>query len=183
MLTPKMHAEDKTGPLAWQITYPQPAPLGGGCVLAIGNFDGVHAGHRSLLGMAEEQANRRGLPLVVLTFEPHPRSVLFPQTPLRRLSTPQQKAGLLAGAGAQGVAVLPFTAGVAGWSAGYFLDEVVTGWLKAACVCVGENFRFGHKASGDIKTLQADGRFAVQVATLLCDAGGVISSRRLREET
>lgn len=167
--------------MVWCVPFPQDVKLESGCVLAIGNFDGVHAGHRALLDLAGAEAQARGVPLVVLTFEPHPRSVLFPHLELKRLTAPEEKVALLGEAGAAGVAVLSFNLEVAGWSPQRFLDEVVVGWLGAVCVCVGENFRFGHKAAGDVETLRADGRFGVRVAELLRDEGGVVSSRRLRE--
>jgi riboflavin kinase/FMN adenylyltransferase len=162
------------------VTFPQPLDLPDGCVAAIGNFDGVHAGHRSLLALARAEAGARGLPLAALTFEPHPRSVLMPEAPLKRLTELPDKARLLAEAGADVVAVLPFDATVAGWLATRFMDDILADWLHAKAVAVGENFRFGYKAQGDQLTLRADGRFGVVVAPLLADAGGVVSSRRLR---
>ena len=162
--------------------FPEPLPLPDGCVAAVGNFDGVHAGHRALLALAAAEARRLGLPLVALTFEPHPRAVLMPDKPLRRLTELPDKARLLVGSGVDMVAVLPFDATVAGWLPTRFMDEVLTGWMKARAVAVGGNFRFGHKARGDVLTLRADGRFEVVVAELVRDAGGVVSSTRLRGE-
>jgi riboflavin kinase / FMN adenylyltransferase len=152
------------------------------CVVAIGNFDGVHAGHRELLGMARNVADQKGLPLVVLTFEPHPRAVLFPDRPLKRLTTLEEKAALLGEEGVEALVVLAFDKEVAGWSPALFIETVLVKGLQAAVVVVGENFRFGHKAAGDIETLFDEERFDVLVAGLVEDEGGVVSSSRLREQ-
>lgn len=168
--------------MVWISRFEESLPFEGGCVLAVGNFDGVHAGHRTVLTAAREEADRRGVPCVALTFEPHPRSVLFPQVPLHRLTEVDEKVRLLGKAGADGVAIVSFDLEVAGWSAQAFIDRVLVGWLAAQAVCVGENFRFGHRAAGDVDMLKADGRFAVRALALLTDEGGVISSRRLRAE-
>lgn len=152
------------------------------CVVAIGNFDGVHAGHREVLRVAGQKAADLGLPVAVLTFEPHPRSVLFPHVPLKRLTDLPEKARLLAENGAAAVTVMGFDMDLAGWSPQRFVDEALIGWLGAKAVVVGENFRYGHKAAGDVARLAADGRFEVVAVPLVSDAGGVVSSRRLREE-
>lgn len=168
--------------MGWRVAFDEKVPFEGGCVVAIGNFDGVHLGHRAVLAAAREEADRLGVPCVALTFEPHPRTVLFPQVPLHRLTEVDEKVHLLGEAGADGVAIVAFDLGVAGWSAQHFMDEVLVGWLGAKGVCVGENFRFGHRAVGDVALLRADGRFTVRALELLRDEGGVISSRRLRGE-
>ena len=165
---------------AWLVHYPDSIPLTEGCVVAVGNFDGVHAGHRSLLAVAKAEAHGLGLKLVVLTFEPHPRSVLRPEVTLKRLSTPEEKVGLLSEAGVDGVAVLPFTPEVAGWTPQAFVDDVLVGWLGAKVVCVGENFRFGHKAKGDVALLTSQQKFTTRAVPLLADEAGVVSSSRLR---
>ncbi len=162
-------------------TYPIPSPRTP-AVVAIGNFDGVHAGHRHLLELAKHDADERQLPLVVLTFEPHPRSVLFPDRPLHRLTDLPTKAQRLYDAGVNVVAVIPFDTTVAAWSPQHFVDEALVRWLQAQHVVVGANFRYGHKATGDIVALQTDGHFSVRVVELLADDGGVVSSRRLRGE-
>ncbi len=149
-------------------------------MLAIGNFDGVHAGHRHLLGLAHAEALARGLPLVVLTFEPHPRSVLRPDVPLKRLTDLDGKVDLLGLAGVDGVAVLGFTPEVAGWAPEAFVRDIVVEWLGARVVCVGANFKFGKKAAGDVAMLAADARFETRAADLLADADGIVSSSRLR---
>lgn len=166
--------------MVWCECYPQTVPLKGGCVVAIGNFDGVHEGHRHLLALARAEAQWRHLPLVVLTFEPHPRSVLRPEVPLKRLTTLEEKVERLACAGVDGVAVLGFTPEVAGWSPQRFMEDVLVGWLGARGVCVGENFRFGAKAAGDVATLKAQMHFTTLAVPLLTDEAGVVSSSRLR---
>ncbi|RYG59384.1 MAG: hypothetical protein EON60_10600 [Alphaproteobacteria bacterium] len=166
--------------MAWLMTYPERLPLDGGCVVAIGNFDGVHAGHRSLLAVAEAEAHAQGVPLVVLTFEPHPRSILRPEMPLKRLTTLDEKLALLEGAGVDGVAVLGFTPDVAAWTPEAFVQDILQDWLGAKVVCVGENFRFGRKAAGDVTLLAAQPKFTTRAVTLLKDDGGVVSSSRLR---
>ncbi len=166
--------------MVWLMTYPDALPLDRGCVVAIGNFDGVHAGHRHLLAVAKAEAAMLQLPLVVLTFEPHPRSVVRPDVPLKRLTTLHEKVDLLAGAGVDGVAVLGFTPEVAGWTPDMFVEDVLVGWLRARVVCVGENFRFGRKAAGDVATLGAETRFTTRVLSLFEDEDGVVSSSRLR---
>ncbi|MCP5405514.1 MAG: adenylyltransferase/cytidyltransferase family protein [Pseudomonadaceae bacterium] len=169
----------EAGVIEFPDTVPQAAE---GAVVAIGNFDGVHAGHKHLLAQARAKAEALGLPLVVLTFEPHPRSVLFPDVPLHRLSTADEKLALLKAAGADAVAVVPFDLTVATWTPDDFVQRVLVDWLRARAVVVGANFRYGHKAAGDTASLAADGRFEVVVVDLLEDDGGVISSRRLRGE-
>jgi len=166
--------------MVWCVCYPEVLPVTGGCVAAVGNFDGVHEGHRHLLALAQAEAAFRALPLVVLTFEPHPRSVLRPEVPLKRLTSLEQKVDLLGEAGVEGVAVMPFTRELAGWSPQRFMDEVLVGWLGAKGVCVGENFRFGARAAGDVATLQAQDHFTTLAVPLLTDAVGVVSSSRLR---
>lgn len=147
---------------------------------AIGNFDGVHAGHREVLRVAGEKAEALAVPAVALTFEPHPRSVLFPDVPLKRLTGPEDKARLLAEAGADGVAVMAFDMDLAGWSPERFVDEALVGWLNVQAVVVGANFRYGRKAAGGVENLKADTRFETLVVPLVEDEGGVVSSRRLR---
>lgn len=174
-----MHPIDEL--MTWTVDYRNPLPLlGGGCVATIGNFDGVHDGHRSLLTIAKAEAAARKLPLVVLTFEPHPRSVLFPHQTLKRLTELDVKVSLLGKEGADGVAVVPFTLDVAGWTAQQFVDDVLVDWLGAEVVCVGENFRFGHKAAGDVALLKAQTRFTTTAVPLHKDEAGVVSSSRLR---
>jgi riboflavin kinase/FMN adenylyltransferase len=159
------------------IIYPAPSPYAKPTV-AIGNFDGVHAGHQALLQAAREL----GRPVVALTFEPHPRSVLMPGKEFARLMTAGEKV-LSLKALVDDVAVLPFDASVAGWSPEDFMQRVLVEWLGAARVVVGENFRFGHKASGDAQTLKANPAFVTTIIPLVRDDGGVVfSSSRLREK-
>jgi riboflavin kinase/FMN adenylyltransferase len=168
--------------MTWVRFFPEILALpAGGAVVSIGNFDGVHAGHRSLLQLARQDAARRGLPMLVLTFEPHPRSVLQPHVPLHRLTDLETKVKLLGEAEAEGVAVFPFTQETASWSPEKFVQDVLVDWLNAKAVCVGENFNFGYKAAGNATLMQTMGLFDVHVATLLRDEEGeVISSRRMR---
>ena len=169
--------------MAWLRYYPEKIVQNraGRAILCVGNFDGVHAGHRALLSKAHEIAKEHGgAPVVVLTFLPHPRMVLRPDLPFKQLMSLEEKCLALGEAGADGVAVLPFTPEVAGWSPERFVAEILRGWLDAGAVVVGENFRFGAGAAGSAATLE-DAGLSVFVLDLVRDASGrVISSSALR---
>jgi riboflavin kinase / FMN adenylyltransferase len=138
--------------------------------VAVGTFDGVHLGHREVIADAD----------TVLTFDPHPVSVVAPQHTPKLLTTPARKAELIASLGVQEMVVIPFDAGFAKRSAQEFIDDVLVGALGARSVAIGENFRFGHKAQGDPQLLQADGRFATSVHALLEVDGEIVSSSHIR---
>src|SRR5690606_28336140 len=118
-------------------------------VVTIGNFDGVHLGHRHVLGRAREEAASRGVPVVAVTFDPHPMQVLLPERAPARLTTIERRAELLAEAGADEVLVLPFTKELSAWAPEEFVRRVLVEALHASDVVVGENFRFGAKAAGN----------------------------------
>ncbi len=149
-------------------------------VVAIGNFDGVHDGHKALLAVARKAASLRRLPLWVLTFDPHPRTILAPDKPLNLLMTTAEKIEALRDAGVDEVAVVGFTPTLAAWTPERFIHDVLVAGLRARVVVVGENFRFGHAAAGDVALLHAQGDFATAAVPLLRDAHGVVSSSRLR---
>ena len=160
----------------------------GSTVVTIGNFDGVHRGHQAVLARAGELADQLGgLPVVALTFDPHPMRGLRPDHAPDALSTAAERAELLGAAGADAVLVLPFDRDVASWSPQDFIDRVLVGALHAKAVMVGENFRFGHKAAGHVDTLTEAGRtagFTVEGLALAGDAGpehGAWSSTYIRE--
>ena len=138
--------------------------------VAVGTFDGVHLGHREVIAGAD----------TVLTFDPHPVSVVAPQHTPKLLTTPARKAELIASLGVQELVVIPFDADFAKRSAQEFIDDVLVGALGARSVAIGENFRFGHKAQGDPQLLQADGRFATSVHALLEVDGEIVSSSHIR---
>ncbi|MEJ7795706.1 MAG: bifunctional riboflavin kinase/FAD synthetase [Nocardioides sp.] len=126
-------------------------------VVVIGNFDGVHLGHRSVIGRARELADAGGHVLVAVTFDPHPMSVLRPEHAPSALSTLDTRAELLAEAGVDHVFALPFSREIAAWSPEEFVDRVLVAGLRAAAVVVGANFRFGSRAAGDLATLRESG--------------------------
>jgi riboflavin kinase/FMN adenylyltransferase len=138
--------------------------------VAVGTFDGVHLGHREVIADAD----------TVLTFDPHPVSIVAPQHTPKLLTTPARKAELIASLGVQEMVVIPFDADFAKRSAQEFIDDVLIDALGARSVAIGENFRFGHKAHGDPQLLQADGRFATSVHALLEVDGEIVSSSHIR---
>lgn len=135
-------------------------------VVVIGNFDGVHPGHQAVL--AEARSREPGLPLVVVTFWPHPVSVLRPEVGPMLLTSLEERIELLTRAGADRVEVVTFTKEFASWPPERFVAEVIVP-LNPARVVVGANFRFGHRASGDVALLSelAAGRFVVEGITLI----------------
>lgn len=122
------------------------------CAVVIGVFDGVHRGHRALIRTAQTVAARSDLRSVVLTFEPNPAELVRPQPPAR-LSTMQQRLELLASLGVDATLVLPFDVDMSHQSPLHFYEEVLRDALGARAVVVGENFRFGYRASGDVAML------------------------------
>ena len=138
--------------------------------VAVGTFDGVHRGHRAVIEGAD----------TVLTFEPHPVSVISPGNEPKLLTTLQRKAELVATLGVRELVVIPFDREFASRSAQEFIDDVLAGRLGATHVSVGENFHFGNRAQGDAGLLRADPRFETRVAPLLEVDGEIVSSSHIR---
>lgn len=155
-----------------------------GCVVAIGNFDGVHRGHQAVLDVALKQAAADGVPAVVLTFEPHPRTVFKPEHPVFRLTPAPLKAELAGLMGFAAVVELPFTIDFAQQSAETFVDKVLVEALDISRVVTGFNFHFGRARQGSPEFLkQAGGRlgFAVSVVEPFEDESAeLVSSSRIR---
>ena len=122
-------------------------------MVALGNFDGVHLGHQAVLARAAEEAGRRGGRVVAATFWPHPRSVIGRGEPPGLLTTLEARREELLRAGAEEVRVVPFDEALSKKSPEEFVRDVLVGELGAAAVVVGENFRFGYKAAGDVGDL------------------------------
>lgn len=142
----------------WRSLDEVPGDLGR-TVVVIGNFDGVHLGHRRVLARAHEIAGELGgLPVVAVTFDPHPMAVLRPEHAPTTLTTMEVRADLLGEAGADGVLAVPFDRSIAAWSPEEFVQRVVVDALHARAVVVGANFRFGSRAAGDVATLAEAGR-------------------------
>lgn len=140
----------------WRSLDDVPADLGR-TVIVIGNFDGVHLGHRSVLARARQDADAGGLPLVAVTFDPHPMAVLRPEHAPTTLTTVEVRADLLAETGVDAMLAMPFDREVAAWTPEEFIQRVLVDGLHASVVVVGANFRFGNKAAGDLATLREAG--------------------------
>jgi riboflavin kinase/FMN adenylyltransferase len=163
---------------------PLPQSLKGG-VIAIGNFDGVHRGHRAVLDRALELARSRNVPALVLTFEPHPRSVFKPDTPVFRLTPASLKARLLEAAGFQSVIEYPFDRDFSQRTAEEFVRSILTDWLGASAVVTGFDFHFGKGREGGPAFLIEAGKrhgFDVTLVDAFRDENtDVVSSSRIRE--
>jgi riboflavin kinase/FMN adenylyltransferase len=154
-----------------------------GSVVAIGAFDGVHVGHRALLGQLRARADALGLPAVVVSFEPLPRQH-FARAPLLRLTPFRERAERIRDAGIEHLLSLRFDNALAQTSAEGFIEQVLVRRLRAQEVWVGPGFRFGHGRTGDLDLLQATGSQhgfqAREIAALTAD-GERVSSSRIRE--
>ena len=163
---------------------PLPDNLKGG-VVAIGNFDGVHRGHRAVLDRALELARARGIPVLALTFEPHPRTVFRPDKPVFRLTPGPARARLLAAEGFQSVIEYPFDREFAQRSAEDFVKSVLVDWLGASAVVTGFDFHFGKGREGGPAFLMEAGHrhgFDVTLVDAFRDESAeVVSSSRIRE--
>jgi riboflavin kinase/FMN adenylyltransferase len=154
-----------------------------GCVLAIGNFDGVHEGHRALIRQAAEIAAAAQAPLGVITFEPHPRQFFQPVAEPFRLSLLPMKQRLLQDLGVDHVFALPFNHELSQMTAEEFISNILVRDLKARHVVVGENFSFGKGRSGTVKTLAVAGdKFKLTVVkSIQSPKGQIYSSSSIRE--
>lgn len=152
--------------------------------VTIGRFDGVHRGHRHLIGLTVESARRQGLRGLAITFEPHPEQVLRPEQAPPRLSAPATKAALLAATGLDVVAVLPFTLEFSRQLPEEFVDRLVA-TVQPRELWVGEDFAFGYRRSGTperLAELGATRGFVVhRVARIQRDGGATISSTAIRQ--
>jgi riboflavin kinase/FMN adenylyltransferase len=127
----------------------------GRTVVTIGNFDGVHLGHKHVVSHARGVAERLGLEHVVaVTFDPHPIAVLRPEHAPPTLTDIDERVALLEAAGVDDVLVIPFDREIADWGPERFVEEVLVDALHAGAVVVGANFRFGKRAAGDVTTLR-----------------------------
>ena len=138
--------------------------------VAVGEFDGVHLGHREVIRGSD----------TVLTFEPHPLQVVRPEAAPRLLTSLDTKAELVASLGVEELVVIPFDKEFASQSPQSFIDDVLVARLQAEQVAVGENFRFGHRAEGDAGLLASDGRFATRIVPLVEIDGEIVSSSHIR---
>jgi riboflavin kinase/FMN adenylyltransferase len=138
--------------------------------LAVGEFDGVHVGHREVIDGAD----------TVLTFEPHPRAVVAPESAPKLLTSLDEKIDLIASLGVDELVIIPFDGSFAAQSPQEFIDRVLVERLDAQRVSVGENFRFGHRAQGDPALLASQTAFETRVVELVELDGAIVSSSHIR---
>lgn len=156
----------------------------GPSALTIGNFDGVHDGHRELMRRTARLACEGGFKPSVLTFNPHPAKIVAPSRAPRLITSFERRAELMAEAGIAQILILPFTAAVAQWSPEDFVERLLVAKLGAKVVVVGEDFHFGHKQAGDRSTLERLGAlhgFRVELVAPISVRGERASSSLIRE--
>ncbi|MBU3707144.1 MAG: bifunctional riboflavin kinase/FAD synthetase, partial [Mycobacterium sp.] len=144
----------------------------GRCVLTIGVFDGVHRGHQELIGRAVKSGRARGVPTVLMTFDPHPMEVVFPGNHPAQLTTLTRRAELAEELGIDVFLVMPFTADFMKLTPERYIHELLVERLHVLDVVVGENFTFGKKAAGNVSTLRKAGNrfgFAVEAVSLVAE--------------
>ena len=166
-----------------QVTHGNVQPGGGPMGLTIGNFDGVHRGHRAMLKRLVEKTRELRLPCSVLTFEPHPREFFSPLTAPTRLSRLREKLELIAEAGVQRTHVLRFGAQLAALAADRFVEDVLVRGLGVRWLLVGRDFRFGARRIGDfamLRSASSSGGFEVEAMGDVLEAGQRISSSSVR---
>ncbi|HZV08643.1 MAG TPA: riboflavin kinase, partial [Novosphingobium sp.] len=155
-----------------------------GAIFALGNFDGFHLGHQAVVGEALAWARAEGRPAIVATFDPHPVSVFVPDAPPFRLTTLDQREELFGAAGADAMLVFHFDAAMAATPADGWVADILGRQLGAAGVVTGEDFTFGKGRGGNVGLLAEMGAahgIGARAVGPVRDAGGVISSSRIRE--
>ncbi len=158
--------------------------LPNGSAVTIGNFDGVHLAHQRLLSCIVETARAPGAAAIALTFEPHPACVLAPKRAPKMLTPLATKAKWIKQEGVDVLVVLPFTKELSRMPPAAFVHEIVAGRLRARTLCVGSNFRFGHRQAGSTETLaELSGTegFVLKVLPAVQVRGQVVSSSRIRQ--
>src|ERR1035438_1090442 len=156
----------------------------GPSALTIGNFDGVHRGHRRILRRLVALARERGWKPSVLTFDPHPTRVVAPERTPPLLTSPLRRAELMRAEGVEQVLILPFVPEVARLTPEEFVRDIVAGRLGARAALVGANFRFGHRHAGDFHTLEELGRrygYETEIVDAVSCRGRTVSSSAIRE--
>src|SRR6201993_1173206 len=145
-------------------TTPDSAMISGGAVVAMGNFDGVHLGHRAVIAAALEMGRLHDRPALALTFEPHPRRFFSPNTPQFRLTDERAKLRLLAGTGLAGAVVMTFDKARAGTSAQDFIHHELIERLEVSGIAVGYDFHFGKGRVGSPSlVVNQGGRLGIEV--------------------
>ncbi len=160
--------------------YPEDAPAS--CA-TIGNYDGIHLGHQAILRAVVSSARARGCPSILVTFDPHPLSIVAPERQPRRLQTRRQKLDSLSEMGLDGVLILRFDAEMAAMTGRDFFTRVLGERVPLAAVHVGENFRFGHDRAGDVALLRrigAETGFEVVGVRAVEVGGEIVSSSVIR---
>ncbi len=155
----------------------------GPCAITIGNFDGVHRGHREILRRVIAMAREEGWKAAALTFDPHPTKLVAPAEAAHLLTTPEQRARLMEEYGIDEVLILPFTRDIANYSPEEFVRELLVDKLGARAVVIGDNFRFGHRAAGDVTTLEELGAkysFETEIVEAVVWRHRIISSTVIR---
>jgi len=156
----------------------------GPSALTIGNFDGVHAGHRRILRRVKEVAAERGLRASVLTFDPHPSKVVAPARAPRLMTSPEQRCALMAEEGIEQVFIMPFDQDVVHLTPEQFVKRVLVDKLNARAVVLGHDFCFGYKQSGNVRVLEELGRkygFDTEEMKAVTVRGRLVSSTALRQ--
>ncbi len=154
-------------------------------VVTIGNFDGVHLGHRFIFRRLVEEASREGCPAVVISFEPHPKMVLHPERrPFYLITSPEEKISLLAGLGIDALILIPFSLDYARTTAEAFIREVLWEGLRIRKILIGHDYTFGHGKEGNEAFLTEAGHrlgFLVEVMNAFSIGDTVISSTKIRD--
>jgi len=156
----------------------------GPCAITIGNFDGVHLGHQEILRQVVEIARGKGWRSAAVTFHPHPTKLVAPERAPRLLTTPEQRARLIEQRGIDEVLILPFDLRVAHLAPEDFVRDILVDKLKTRAILVGDNFRFGHRAAGNVDTLEELGgkySFETDVVPPVTWRNRIISSSAIRD--
>ncbi|RKX58777.1 MAG: riboflavin biosynthesis protein RibF [Thermodesulfobacteriota bacterium] len=166
-----------------KIFTPKDFPLPFETVITIGSFDGIHLGHQALIKETKKLAKELRLTPVVVTFEPHPRRILFPDSNFKLLTTLEEKIELISQTGIEHMVLIPFTKELAQWSPDLFVQEYIVDGLHAKGVVVGFNFGFGKNRKGNIDTLKHLGKkynFLVNSVGPVIIDGIIVSSSSIR---